>query len=165
MRSWKYRLITRLERPSNRLNRWALRRGMAPSAFALLETTGRRSRLPRHTPVGNGLDGRTFWLVAAHGRQSDYVRNIQADPRVRVKIGKRWHAGVAALLPDDDAVARSRRLPHQWDAAIGRLMGSAPLTIRIDLDPGRDPGRDPDPDLDRDPDRDRGPAGPPPLAG
>lgn len=145
VRSWKYRLITGLERPSNKLNRWALRRGWAPSAFALLETIGRRSGLPRHTPVGNGLDGRTFWLVAAHGLQSDYVRNIQADPRVRVKIGRRWYAGVAGLLPDDDPAARSRRLPYQWDAAIGRLMGSAPLTIRIDLDGDLDGDGDFDP--------------------
>ena len=41
------------------------------------------------------------------------------------------------MLPEDDAAARSRTLPHQWDAAIGRLMASAPLTIRIDLDPDR----------------------------
>jgi hypothetical protein len=26
-------------------------------------------------------------------------------------------------------------LPFQWDAAIGRLMASDPLVIRIDLDP------------------------------
>jgi hypothetical protein len=30
---------------------------------------------------------------------------------------------------------RSRTLPYQWDAAIGRMMASAPMTIRIDLDP------------------------------
>jgi deazaflavin-dependent oxidoreductase (nitroreductase family) len=144
MRTRKYRLITALERPTNKLNRWALRRGWAPRAFALLETTGRQSHLARHTPIGNGMDGRTFWLVAAHGLQSDYVRNIQADRNVRVKIGKRWYAGVATLLPDDDPIARSRRHPHQWDAAIGRLMGSAPLTIRIDLDPAVDsPDDDP----------------------
>jgi hypothetical protein len=34
----------------------------------------------------------------------------------------------------DDALARSRTLPYQWDATIGRMMASAPLTIRIDLD-------------------------------
>jgi hypothetical protein len=39
------------------------------------------------------------------------------------------------VLPDDDAAARSRTLPYQWDAAIGRVMASAPLTVRIDLDP------------------------------
>lgn len=136
MRSTKYRVVTTLERLSNRLIRLLLRYGVAPSTFALLETTGRKSGRPRFTPVGNGLIDGTFWLVAAHGHQADYVRNIQADPRVRVKIGKQWYAGTAALLPDDDAEARSHTLPHQWDAALGRLMASAPLTIRIDMTDG-----------------------------
>ena len=135
MRSRKYRVVTTLERGSNRLIRFAVRAGVAPRAFALLETTGRRSGQPRLTPVGNGLDGDTFWLVAAHGTQADYVRNLQADPRVRVKANGLWRAGTAVLLPGDDARARSHTLPYQWDAAIGRLTASAPLTIRIDLDP------------------------------
>src|SRR5215471_1077557 len=122
MRSRKYRLMTTLERLNNRMVRYALRKGLAPKAFALLETTGRRSGLPRHTPVGNGLDGDTFWLVAAHGTQSDYVRNLQAEPRVRVKAGGVWRSGTAVVLPDDDTAARSRTLPYQWDAAVGRLM-------------------------------------------
>jgi hypothetical protein len=65
MRSRKYRLVTTLERGSNRLISLALHAGFAPHAFAMLETTGRRTGLPRHTPVGNGLAGDTFWLVAA----------------------------------------------------------------------------------------------------
>jgi deazaflavin-dependent oxidoreductase (nitroreductase family) len=135
MRTRKYRLVIALERLNNRLTRFALHRGIAPRAFALLETTGRRSGSPRYTPVGNGLIGDTFWLVAAHGTQADYVRNLQANPRVRVKIDRRWRSGTAVVLPQDDPVARSRTLPYRWDAAIGRLMASAPLTIRIDLDP------------------------------
>lgn len=135
MRTRKYRIVTGLERLNNRLTRWALRRNIAPRAFALLETTGRQSGLPRHTPVGNGLDRDTFWLVAAHGTQSDYVRNILADPAVRVKLGRRWRTGRAIPLPDDNPEVRSRTLPYRWDAAIGRLMATTPLTIRIDLDP------------------------------
>jgi deazaflavin-dependent oxidoreductase (nitroreductase family) len=135
MRSRKYRVVTTLERGSNWVIRRALRAGLAPRAFALLETTGRRSGLPRQTPVGDGLSGDTFWLVAAHGTQADYVRNLQAQPRVRVKAARVWRTGTAVVLPDDDADARSRMLPHQWDKALGRLMASAPLTIRIDLDP------------------------------
>ncbi len=133
-RSRTYRLITSVERPSNRLVRAALRRGIAPAAFALLETRGRRTGLPRHTPVGNGLDGDVFWLIAAHGRQADYVRNIEADPRVRIRVGRQWRSGTAVLLPDDDVAARSATLPYRWDARIGRAMGTAPLTVRIDLD-------------------------------
>ena len=135
MRSRKYRVVTAVERINNRLTRFALRKGIAPRAFALLETTGRRTGLPRHTPVGNGCAGDTFWLVAAHGTQADWVRNLQAHPSVRVKIKDVWRAGTAVVLPDDDVRARSRTLPYQWDAALGRLMASRPLTIRIDLDP------------------------------
>src|SRR3989440_10549312 len=115
MRSRKYRLVTTAERPSNRLMRFALRKGFAPRAFALLETTGRRSGRPRHTPVGNGLAGEVFWVVAAHGTQADYVRNIQADPRVRVKLGPRWRTGTAVPVPADDGAAPARTPPDQGD--------------------------------------------------
>jgi deazaflavin-dependent oxidoreductase (nitroreductase family) len=140
VRSRKYRAVIRLEWGSNRLMRFALRAGFAPRAFALLETTGRRTGLVRHTPVGNGLQGDTFWLVAAHGTQADYVRNLQADPRVRIKVGGMWRSGTAVVLPGDDPAARSRSLPYQWDAAIGRVMASTPLSVRIDLDPLRGSG-------------------------
>jgi deazaflavin-dependent oxidoreductase (nitroreductase family) len=139
-RTTGYRLITLAERLNNRLTRWALRRGFAPRAFALLETVGRRSGRPRHTPVGNGLDGDVFWLIAAHGVQADYVRNLLREPRVRVKVGDRWRAGTATPLPEDDTEARSRTLPYRWDAAVGRVMATRPLTIRIDLDPEPEPG-------------------------
>lgn len=125
--------MVRLEWVHNRLTRWALRRGIAPRAYGLLQTTGRRGGQPRFTPVGNGRSGDAFWLIAVHGEQSDYVRNIIAEPRVRVKVGGRWYAGVAVLLPEDDTSARSRTMRYQWDAAIGRAMASTPLTIRIDL--------------------------------
>ena len=89
VRSRKYRVVIALEWGSNRLARWALRAGLAPRAFALLETTGRRTGLARHTPVGNGLSGDTFWLVAAHGTQADYVRNLQTEPRVLYRSNTR----------------------------------------------------------------------------
>ena len=37
--------------------------GLAPPFYALLETTGRISGKARRTPVGNGLDGDTFWVI------------------------------------------------------------------------------------------------------
>ena len=44
--------------------------GIPPPGDALLETTGRRSGLPRRTPVCDGLDGERFWLVAQRGRSN-----------------------------------------------------------------------------------------------
>lgn len=99
----------------------------------LLETTGRKSGEPRRTPIGGKLDGRTFWLVSEFGDRSQYVRNIQADPRVRVRVRGRWHSGAAVLLPDDDAENRLAALPRMNSAAV-RAMGDNLLTIRVDLD-------------------------------
>ena len=102
--------------------------------WSLLETTGRKSGEPRRTPVGNGLKGETFWIVAEHGHRASYVRNIKSNPRVRIRVGGRWRTGTAHLLPDDDARARQRRLPA-GNAALVRLMGTDLLTVRVDLDP------------------------------
>ena len=78
--------------------------------------------------------GDTFWLVAAHGQQADWVRNITKEPRVRVLVNRRWRSGTAVLMPEDDPGLRSRTLPYRWDAAIGRAIATRPLTVRIDLD-------------------------------
>lgn len=123
----------------NPLMRAALRVGIAPRAFALLETTGRRSGRLRWTPVGNGFDGDVFWLVAEHGRGCDYVKNLTVNPQVRVKVGRHWHRGTAVVIDDDDALARRRGL-DDTNGAVGRADGivfrasaSIPATVRIDL--------------------------------
>ena len=102
--------------------------------WALLETTGRKTGKPRRNPVGNGLDGDTFWIVSEHGHNAAYVRNIKASPNVRLRVGGRWRNGVAHVLEDDDARARQRTL-SQFNAAFVRLMGTDLLTVRVDLDP------------------------------
>lgn len=98
----------------------------------LLETTGRKSGEPRRTPVGGKVVGEQFWMVSNHGEHSDYVRNIKADPAVRVRIDGRWHNGIAHPLPDDDAIARLATLPRM-NSAMVRAFGTNLLTIRIDL--------------------------------
>ncbi|SFQ76885.1 nitroreductase/quinone reductase family protein [Amycolatopsis rubida] len=98
----------------------------------LLETTGRSSGLPRRTPIGGRRVGQEFWLVSEFGERSQYVRNIQADPRVRLRLHGRWLRGVARLLPDDDARARLKSLPRLNSTAV-RAFGTDLLTIRIDL--------------------------------
>jgi deazaflavin-dependent oxidoreductase (nitroreductase family) len=119
----------------NPIVRRLLERGLMPRTYALLETTGRKSGEPRRTPVGNGLRGDTFWIVAEHGRESNYVKNIEADPRVRVKVGGQWRDGTAHLLPEDDVRARMRELRRPGNDAFVRLAGSSLMTVRIDLDP------------------------------
>ncbi|KUL27489.1 nitroreductase family deazaflavin-dependent oxidoreductase [Streptomyces regalis] len=98
----------------------------------VLETTGRVSGQPRQTPVGGRRVGDSFWLVSEFGDKSQYVRNIKADPRVRVRLGGRWHTGTAHLLPDDDPIARLRGLPRLNSAGV-RAFGTNLLTVRVDL--------------------------------
>ena len=132
----KRRLVTAIQvRVFNPPMRALAARGLVPGV-ALLETTGRKSGLTRCTPVTNGLQRGTdtFWLVAEHGRRAAYVRNIEAEPRVRVRIGRRWRGGTGHVLPDDDPVARQRSLPRLHSAAV-RAMGTELVTVRIDLDP------------------------------
>jgi deazaflavin-dependent oxidoreductase (nitroreductase family) len=114
--------------------RWLLERGLWPPTQALLETTGRRSGLPRRVPVGNGLRGDSFWIVTEHGYSSAYVKNIQAEPRVRVKVGRRWYDGTAEILPDDDPRERLRLLGRPVNDSLLRLVATEQITIRIDLD-------------------------------
>jgi deazaflavin-dependent oxidoreductase (nitroreductase family) len=102
--------------------------------WSLLETTGRTSGKPRRNPVGNGLKGNTFWIVADHGHDAGYVRNIKANPKVRVRVEGRWHTGTAHLMPEDDPIERQKQL-RPLNAAIVRTVGTNLLTIRIDLDP------------------------------
>ncbi|MFB6813723.1 nitroreductase/quinone reductase family protein [Streptomyces sp. NPDC056347] len=125
-RELKFKAVTALQR--NVVNPLARR----SKAQILLETTGRTSGRPRRTPVGGRKVGQEFWLVSEYGTKSQYVRNIQADPRVRVRIGGRWHNGTAHPLPDDDARARLRTLPR-YNSAVVRAVGTQLLTVRVDL--------------------------------
>jgi len=122
----KFRIVTSLQRrivnPANR---------MIPFQ-TLLETTGRKSGLPRQTPVGGRRVGREFWIVSEHGERSQYVRNIKADPRVRVRVDGRWYHGTAHLLPQDDPRERLRSLPRLNSATV-RAVGTNLLTVRVDL--------------------------------
>jgi deazaflavin-dependent oxidoreductase (nitroreductase family) len=117
--------------------------GVVPPGYALLETIGRKSGKPRRTPVGDGRVGAQFWIVAEHGRHAGYVRNIEANPRVRIKtrdgVRGSWYRGTAHILADDDPRARQRWLATQVrgagrNAAAVRFFGTELLTVRIDFD-------------------------------
>jgi deazaflavin-dependent oxidoreductase (nitroreductase family) len=141
----KQRVLQSLQRSVvNPLVKLAWRLGIGPPGDALLETTGRRTRQPRRTPICDGLQDETFWLVAQQGRRADYVRNIEANPRVRVKMRSgwrtRWRGGTAHILDDDDPLQRQRILgrgnPARWLCLqASAVIGTSPLTVRIDLDP------------------------------
>ena len=127
----------------NPLDKLAFALRTPPPGDALLETTGRRTGQRRVTPVCDCLEGDTFWIVAQGGRGADYVQNIEADPRVRVKGSlshSDWRTGTAHILDDDDPEERVRILGrgNRWRRLCleaSASMSTSPLTVRVDLDP------------------------------
>ena len=106
---------------------------LAPVApwWVVLETTGRRTGRPGQTPLARGpVDGRSTWLISVHGRNADWVRNLEANPRVRIRLGGRWLDAEASVQPFDPAVARRF---NRYARGGPKLMGIEPLLVRIDL--------------------------------
>ena len=144
MSSAKDRIVYPLEKwVINPLVMIAWRLGIPPPGDALLETVGRHSGLPRRTPVCDGLDGESFWLVAQRGLRAGWVKNIRANPRVRVKVrttsGVTWRDGTAQILPLDDPRARQRRMGETSTSrrlciSASAAMATDPLTVRVKLD-------------------------------
>jgi deazaflavin-dependent oxidoreductase (nitroreductase family) len=122
----------------DRIARRLVSAGVMGKSTALIETIGRRSGQPRVTPVTNGLDGNTFWIVTEHGRKANYVRNLEAYARVRVKATKRWRSGTAQFVDDDPHATLDRIVElnpsARANAAIVRKDATELLVIRIDLD-------------------------------
>ena len=84
--------------------------GIAPW-WVILETTGRRSGRPRRVPLARGpLHGDVVWLIAVHGKHAGFVKNLVADPHVRLKLRGRWLSGTASLEPYDPERVREFNL-------------------------------------------------------
>jgi deazaflavin-dependent oxidoreductase (nitroreductase family) len=130
-RRWSTFLTAKVVNP---VVRAAARAGIPLPLVVILETRGRKSGRPRRIPVGKAITDDTLWVIAEHGRKAAYVKNIEADPNVRVKVGRRWRSGTAHVLYDDDWRERQRQLPNKLNSATVRLVGTEHLTIRIDLE-------------------------------
>jgi deazaflavin-dependent oxidoreductase (nitroreductase family) len=77
----------------------------------LLTTRGRRTGRPRTTPLGYAAERGVTYVLAGSGLRSDWLRNLRADPRVTVQIGRRRFEARAEVLTDP---ADHRRLLHLW---------------------------------------------------
>ena len=126
----------------NPLMRLLLTIGVNPLGVAILETRGHRSGKIRRVPVGNGRKGDQFWIIAEHGTRAGYVNNIRHDPRVRVRLRLglryRWVDGIATVRPDEDPLARQRKIIawhplRAYNAVNVRTLGADLLTVHVQL--------------------------------
>lgn len=90
---------------------------LAGRAVLLLTTTGRKSGLPRQTPLlYDEVDGQYF-VGSARGVIADWYQNVLADPQVKVRIGSRWFQALAEPLTEPAEIMRLlelRRKNHPW---------------------------------------------------
>jgi deazaflavin-dependent oxidoreductase (nitroreductase family) len=93
------------------------KRGFGPTRIVLLLTTlGRKSGLPRVTPLQfEEVDG-CYYIASARGQESDWFKNIQANPNVHLQIREREFDAIAEPVTDPGRIAdfielRLRRHP------------------------------------------------------
>ncbi len=71
----------------------------------LLTTTGRKTGLPRVTPLQyEEIDG-AIYLGSSRGQKADWFRNIVANPHVEVRIKSRRFRGLAETVTDPPRIA------------------------------------------------------------
>lgn len=81
-----------------------------PSGLAVVTVTGRKTGKPRHRAMRVVRDGDRAYAVALLGETSDWLRNVQADSRVRIKLGAKTHDATARVLEGVEERARAAEI-------------------------------------------------------
>ncbi len=107
--------------------------GVGPESVLSLSTVGRRTGLPRVTPMGYvRIDPDTLWVVSEHGRHSDWYRNARNAGTVMVKAGSGSRPGTVRLLPEEDPAQVLRRMSPML-ALVNRALWHDPAVVEIRL--------------------------------
>ena len=129
-----WRLMRRMSRRVIRL----VAAGRGPAVVLVLTTTGRKSGLPRQTPLQYEQVGDDFYIASARGPGADWFRNLQAEPRVAVLVGGRQFPAQAEAVTDPARIAdflalRLQQRPRMV-GLIMRLEGFPLRYTRADLE-------------------------------
>ena len=93
--------------------------------MAILRTRGRTSGLVREAPLGYVIWEGAVYVWAGFGPTTQWLRNIEADPRVEVVLPGRSFSGLAEVVTDPDERVRAGRA---LTAALG-VIGMASLGV------------------------------------
>ncbi len=101
--------------------------------FLYLTTTGRKTGLPREIEIWFVETGGRLYVLAEHFFRAQWVQNILADSRVRVRIGDRHWKGTARALDERRDAALWKRVCELERAKYGWGDG-LPVEIEIEAD-------------------------------
>ena len=83
----------------------------AAEQFCYLTTTGRVSGKPHEIEIWFALAGRTLYMLAGGRHTADWVKNINHEPTVRVRIRDRLFQGTGRIVAEESEEAvRAREL-------------------------------------------------------
>lgn len=109
----------------------------ADDDFCYLKTRGRVTGAPHEIEIWFALDGSTLYLMSGGGDRSDWVRNLQADPDVTVRVRDVTYAATARILDagtDEDARARTLVFEKYEPGYSGSLVSWRESALPVALD-------------------------------
>jgi len=114
--------------------------GLSPlvgRSVLLLTTFGRKTGRLRVTPLVYEKLGDTFIVASARGSSADWFHNILANPKVRVRVGRRQFDAIAEVTADPEKIAdylqrQIERNPKMFGAIL-RFEGVSSKPSRGDL--------------------------------
>jgi deazaflavin-dependent oxidoreductase (nitroreductase family) len=105
--------------------------------FCYLTTTGRRSGRPHRIEIWFVVHDGAAWLLTERAPETDWARNLRADPAVTLEIGG-WQGPATATAEDDlapDAPVRAA-LAARYQASYGpedlRPWARTALAVRVE---------------------------------
>ena len=115
--------------------------GLAAASVCYLETTGRSTGKPRVVEIWFAVEGTTIYLLSGGRERAHWVRNLQADPRARLRVQGRTYPVAAAFVEgtsEDPTARRVLAAKYQgWQdgAPLSRwARESLPVALRLDPD-------------------------------
>jgi deazaflavin-dependent oxidoreductase (nitroreductase family) len=111
---------------------------MTSDDYCYLSTIGRRTGGTHRIEIWYARAGDTLYLLAGGGRGADWVRNLEAAPKVTVELDGVTRAATARVIAGDPEESEARRLVFdkyqpRYDGDLTSWRASA-LPVALDLD-------------------------------
>lgn len=109
---------------------------VATETFAYLTTSGRKSGEAHRIEIWFGVHDGRIYLMSGGRDRSDWVKNLQSDPRLTIEIAGEIHKGVATILTEPseaDQMARTILVQKYGRDRDLEKWGRESLAIAIDL--------------------------------